>query len=230
MAESKHTLQLQKINTKLAPAEMAEALTKVAIDDHSLNPCTMRVPGKGKASRERDRHSGMPEDQPAHRDDISSHLTLLVPPALTVPRSDDTLVLLQLQIAPNLSLFFIWAPYHMFWFALDHAGYASKKMHLAMRGLLPAQVCDRYFRWIGESLTCLPPWKALSLSGDSSLYRRFHCRPFSILILANFGLRLHWFFLRHCPAPLEPKETAYLFRLSYLLPGDSRQRCGENPQ
>jgi hypothetical protein len=105
----------------------------------------------------------------AIRDDISSYLTVLVPCALTRSRSDDTLVLLQLQIALNLTPHFFWAPDHMFRFAFDQADYALEEVHLAVREWSPARIRDCEFSCrTYKTLTRFPAWRASAHSGPCS--------------------------------------------------------------
>jgi hypothetical protein len=156
-------------------------------------PGAITVPAKGHCGREPGGPVGMFRCQPAGSDDISSYLTLLVHPALTMRMSDDTLVLPRLQITLNLLLPFVWAPCHMFRFALVHAASTSKKTHAAAYGLSPAHPRDSALRSRdAESATRFPTWRGVPPSGDASLHQISNYRS-SILTIGNFDIPLHWF-------------------------------------
>jgi hypothetical protein len=194
-------------------------------------PETTKVLANVRSASEAVRQPTTREAQAPRSDDISSDVTVLVPPALTVLRSDDTLVLLQLHIALNLRLHFVRAPLPMFLFAFDHAGCALEKMDPAMPGLPPARVpaCDFQYR-AGESLEYIPIWKGSPRSGNVSLLGTRIYERSGVLIGVDFDIRLSRYFLRQGPAAQDPRGMEHFTRPPCLPPGELRRRQEEHPQ
>jgi hypothetical protein len=161
-------------------------------------------------------------------DDISSYLTVLVPCVLTRSRSDDTLVLLQLQITLNLTLHLFWAPYDMFRFAFDQADYALKEGHLAVREWSPARIRDCDLSCLAyKTLTRFPAWRASAHSGpcSSALARKL---PIGASIHSRSGRRGRPHFdsrkIRHSSSICVPRHALRSSR-DASIPCSDRATC-----
>ncbi len=194
-------------------------------------PDTTTAPGNVRSALETARLPTTREGRTARSDDISSDVTVIVPPALTVLRSDDTLVLLQLHIALNVRLHFVRAPLPMFLFAFDHAGCTLEKMDPAMPGLPPARVpaCNFQYR-TGESVEYTPTWKGSPRSGNVSFRGTPVYHRCGVSKGVHFDDRLSRYFLRQGPAAQEPSGTEHFARPPYPPPREPRRHQEENPQ